>query len=288
MDWISKNNILIVGLGLMGGSYAMGLKRLGFHIEAIDAKQESIDFALERGYIDQGYACPDEMAIRKADVIIFALYPGMLREWIEREQHLFKYGLLITDVTGVKSSVVYDIQEILRGDVEYVPSHPMAGREVYGVQNSDDGIFRDANFIIAPTARNTPEGIEWCRSLGRILGFGKISVLTPEEHDEMIGFVSQLTHVIAVSLMTCNENTHLVDYTGDSFRDLTRIASINEEMWAELFLMNRDFLLSHMDAFIREMSQFRTLLAEGRAEEMKDKMRLSTERHSYFIKPKKR
>ena len=288
MDWISKNNILIVGLGLMGGSYAMGLKRLGYHIEAIDAKQESIDFALEQGYIDRGYACPDEMAIRKADVIIFALYPGILREWIEREQHLFKYGLLITDVTGVKSSVVYDIQEILRGDVEYVPSHPMAGREVYGVQNSDDGIFRGANFIVAPTARNSPEGIEWCKSLGRILGFGKISVLTPEEHDEMIGFVSQLTHVIAVSLMTCNENTHLVDYTGDSFRDLTRIASINEEMWAELFLMNRDFLLSHMDAFIREMSQFRTLLAEGRTEEMKDKMRLSTERHSYFIQPKRR
>ncbi len=283
MNWISKNNILVVGLGLMGGSCAKGLKRLGYKVEAIDKSQESIDFAVQNDIIDRGYAHPDEMAIRKADVIIFALYPGILKKWIEEHQHLFKYGLLITDVTGVKSCVVYDIQEILREDVEYVPAHPMAGLEVCGVQNADDGIFRGANYIVAPTEKNTAEGIEWCKGLGKILGFRKISVLTPEEHDEMIGFVSQLTHVIAVSLMTCNDNTHLVDYTGDSFRDLTRIASINEEMWSELFLLNKKYLLQHMDVFIREMSDFRDLLAADDREGLKDKMRLSTERHSYFI-----
>ena len=133
------------------------------------------------------------------------------------------------------------------------------------------------------TKENTQEGITWCEGLGKILGFRKISILSPEEHDEMIGFVSQLTHVIAVSLMTCNDNTHLVDYTGDSFRDLTRIASINENMWAELFLLNRQYLLQHMDVFIREMSDFRDLLAAGDCEGMKEKMRLSTRRHSYFI-----
>ena len=284
MNWISSSNILIVGLGLMGGSYAKGLKRLGFHVEAIDRKQSSIDYAKEHGIIDQGYAFADEMTIRKADVIIFALYPEILKDWIVQHQHLFKYGLMITDVTGVKSCIVYDIQAILREDIEYVPSHPMAGREVYGVENADDTMFRGANYIVAPTEKNTPEGIEWSKGLGRILGFRKISVLTPEEHDKMIGFVSQLTHVIAVSLMTCNDNTHLVDYTGDSFRDLTRIASINENMWAELFLMNRDYLLEHIDAFVAEMVQFRDLLAAGDREGMKEKMRLSTERHSYFIR----
>ena len=175
---------------------------------------------------------------------------------------------------------------MLRDDVEYVPAHPMAGREVYGVENADDRIFLGANYIVAPTDRNTPEGIEWCKGLGKILGFRKISVLTPEEHDEMIGFVSQLTHVIAVSLMTCNDNTHLVDYTGDSFRDLTRIASINEKMWSELFLLNKEFLLKHMDAFISEMSAFRDLLAADDREGLEDKMRLSTERHSYFLAKK--
>ena len=219
-------------------------------------------------------------------MIIFALYPEILKDWISEHQFLFKYGLLITDVTGVKSCIVYDIQSMLRDDVEYVPAHPMAGREVYGVENADDRIFLGANFIVAPTDRNTPEGIEWCKGLGKILGFRKISVLTPEEHDEMIGFVSQLTHVIAVSLMTCNDNTHLVDYTGDSFRDLTRIASINEKMWSELFLLNKEFLLKHMDAFISEMSAFRDLLAADDREGLEDKMRLSTERHSYFLAKK--
>ena len=283
MNWISKNNILIVGLGLMGGSVAKGLKRLGFHIEAIDNRQSAIDFAEENGIIDKGYAYQDETAIRKADVMIFALYPQVFKEWIREHQFLFKYGLLITDVTGVKSCVVYEIQDMLREDVEYVPAHPMAGREVSGVENADDGIFRGANFIVAPTEKNTASGIAWCEALGRLLGFRKISVLTPEEHDKMIGFVSQLTHVIAVSLMTCNDNTHLVDYTGDSFRDLTRIASINEDMWSELFLLNKEFLLQHMDAFISELSEFRNLLANDDREGLKDKMRLSTKRHSYFI-----
>ncbi len=283
MDWISKKNILIVGLGLMGGSYAKGLKRFGYKVEAIDKDQASIDYAEQNGIIDKGYAYADEMAIRKADAMIFALYPGILKEWISEHQHLFKYGLQITDVTGVKSCVVYDIQDILREDVEYIASHPMAGREVSGVQNADDGIFRGANFIVAPTSKNTPEAIEWCKGLGKVLGFRKISVLTPEEHDEMIGFVSQLTHVIAVSLMTCNDNTHLVDYTGDSFRDLTRIASINENMWSELFLLNKKYLLQHMNVFISEMSEFRDLLDADDLEGLKQKMRLSTERHSYFI-----
>ena len=286
MNWISKNNILIVGLGLMGGSVAKGLKRLGYHVEAIDKKQSSIDFAEANGIIDKGYAYPDETAIRKADVMIFALYPEVFKEWVAEQQHLFKYGLLITDVTGVKSCIVYDIQSMLRDDVEYVPAHPMAGREVYGVENADDRIFLGANYIVAPTDRNTPEGIEWCKGLGKTLGFRQISVLTPEEHDEMIGFVSQLTHVIAVSLMTCNDNTHLVDYTGDSFRDLTRIASINEKMWSELFLLNKEYLLKHMDSFISEMSAFRDLLAADDREGLEDKMRLSTERHSYFLAKK--
>ena len=216
-------------------------------------------------------------------MIIFALYPEILKGWISEHQFLFKYGLLITDVTGVKSCIVYEIQQMLRDDVEYVPSHPMAGREVSGVENADDTIFHGANFIVAPTEKNTEAGIEWCRGLGKILGCRKISVLTPEEHDEMIGFVSQLTHVIAVSLMTCNDNTHLVDYTGDSFRDLTRIASINEDMWSELFLLNKKYLLQHMDAFISEMDEFRSLLAEDDKEGLKEKMRLSTRRHAFFI-----
>ena len=287
MDWISKKNVLIVGLGLMGGSYARALKRLGFHVIAMDTDADAIDYALSQGIVDRGYARVDEDAVRDADAIIFALYPAVFLKWVKSYQHLFKPGLMMTDVTGVKACVVYDIQAMLRPDVEFIAAHPMAGREVYGVRNSDDRIFRDANYIVVPTEKNTAAGIDWCKSLGRLLGFRCISVLSPEEHDEMIGFVSQLTHCIAVSLMTCSDNTHLVDYTGDSFRDLTRIARINETMWSELFMMNREPLLRQMDIFLKEFAAFRDLLKAGDVEGMKDKMRLSTARRAMFDKTKK-
>ena len=282
MEWISKSNILIVGLGLMGGSYAKALKRLGYHVTALARRQETIDYALANRIIDEGATGTDADLISRADAVIFALYPHVFTEWIRENQQFLKPGALLTDVTGVKRCIVYDIQSMLRTDVEFIASHPMAGREVYGVENSDDRIFREANYIVTPTAKNTPEAIEWCRSLGQILGFRKVSILTPEEHDEMIGFLSQLTHCIAVALMTCSDNRHLVDYTGDSFRDLTRIARINDAMWSELFLLNRDDLLRQMDLFIGEFRELRDLLASEDEEGLREKMRLSTERRAYF------
>ncbi len=137
---------------------------------------------------------------------------------------------------------------------------------------------------MTPTPANTEETIECCEALGRLLGVRSISRLTPKEHDEMIGFLSQLTHCIAVALMTCKESRHLVDYTGDSFRDLTRIAKINENMWTELFLWNREELLSQMDLFIAHFGKLRDALAQGDEETMKSMMRLSTERRRYFDK----
>ena len=284
MEWISKSNILIVGLGLMGGSYAKALKRLGYHVSAIDTRKEAIAYALKEDIIDSGSSTVDSSLIGEADAVIFALYPETFIEWIRENQQYFKPHTLITDVTGVKGSVVYDIQDMLRDDVEYIPAHPMAGREVYGVENSDDSMFHNANYIVTPTDRNTTEGIEWCKSLGKILGCRRISVLSPEEHDKMIGFVSQLTHCIAVALMTCSDNQHLVDYTGDSFRDLTRIARINDRMWSELFLMNKEKLLYEMDNFIGEFQNIRNLLNEEDTEGLCAKMRLSTERRSWFDK----
>lgn len=282
MEWISNSNILIVGLGLMGGSYARALKRLGYHVMAIDSNKGSIDYALENNLIDRGSDKADADLIGDADAVIFALYPGIFKEWIKDNQKYLKSGAMLTDVTGVKSCIVYDIQNELRDDLEFIAAHPMAGREVYGVQNSDDRIFRDANYIVTPTKKNTKEGIQWCKALGKILGFRKISELTPEKHDEMIGFVSQLTHVIAVALMTCSDNRHLVDYTGDSFRDLTRIARINENMWSELFLLNKDVLIKEIDTFSGELKEMRDMLESGDTEGIKEKMRLSTKRREYF------
>ena len=282
MEWITKKNVLIVGLGLMGGSYARALSRLGFHVMGVDRDEEAVAYAMREKIISEGSAGEAEELIRKADAIISALYPGVFPDWVQEHQHLFRPGVMMTDVTGVKSGIVYRIQELLRKDAEFIAAHPMAGKELSGIQHSDDRIFRDANYIIVPTEKNTARGIEWCGMLGRLLGCGKISVLSPEEHDEMIAFVSQLTHCIAVSLMTCSDNTHLADYTGDSFRDLTRIARINDRMWSELFMMNREPLLRQMDLFLGELTEFRNLLEKGDTESMREKMRLSTRRREAF------
>ncbi len=276
--------VLIVGLGLMGGSYARALKRLGFTVTAISRRQETINYALENGIIDAGSVTPDPRLIGDADLVVFGLYPKVFVKWIEDYQQYFKSGVIITDVTGVKGSVVYRVQEMLRPDAEYIAAHPMAGREVYGVENSTEKMFYGANFIVVPTAKNTHGAIELCKDLGAALGFARISVLSPEEHDEIIGFVSQLTHCIAVSLMTCCDNKRLVDYTGDSFRDLTRIAQINDAMWSELFAMNKKALLKEMDAFLEEFTAFRNMLENDDTEGMRAKMRLSTERRAWFNK----
>lgn len=280
----TSKNILIVGLGLIGGSYAKALRKLGFKISAITLNQEDIDYAIENGVIDEGFTEPLPEVLKKAELVIFALYPKVFIEWIENYQQFLKPGALLTDVTGVKSSVVYKIQEILRPDVEFIAAHPMAGKEVYGVQNSDPKIFHGANYIVTPTEKNTKAAIEDCLELGRLMGFNRVSVLTPEKHDEMIGFVSQLTHCIAVSLMNCYDGEKLQDYTGDSFRDLTRIARINDEMWSELFLMNKETLLEQMDKFLSEFGKLRETLENGDRETMREMMRVSTARRALFDK----
>ena len=280
---VSKK-ILIVGLGLLGGSYARVLKRFGFHISAITKDQSSIDYAINEGLIDEGSTELDEKIIGDSDLVIFALYPHVFVEWIEKNQHLLKSGALITDVTGVKGSIVYKIQDMLREDVEFIAAHPMAGREVSGVENSSDKIFAGANYIVTPTDKNTPGAIQTCMELGRLLGFSNVTTLSPEEHDEMIGFLSQLTHCIAVSLMTCNDKEHMEKFTGDSFRDLTRIARINDLMWSELFVANKEPLLDQMNLFIDKFNELKKMIESEDIDGMRAMMRYSTERRALFDK----
>ena len=279
-----KEKILIVGLGLIGGSYAQGFRRAGYYVGAVTRSQESIDYALENGLIDSGTNLPDREYISQFDLIVFSLYPKTLLSWIEENQAMIRSGALLTDVTGIKCSVVYEIQGMLRPDLEFIGAHPMAGREVYGVKNADADIFVGANYIVTPTLSNTPAAIEACSQVGRILGFGRIVRLSPEEHDEMIGFLSQLTHCIAIALMNSRETEHLAQYTGDSFRDLTRIARINDKMWSELFLMNKKALLKEMDLFIEQIKKIRDAVQADDLQLLQDMMRKSTERRICFDK----
>lgn len=276
--------ILIVGLGLIGGSYAEALSKKGYEVGAIDQKQEAIDFALRKGYIASGKTSVDKDYVGKFDIVVFALYPHAFVEWIEKYQNCLKSGAIVTDVTGVKGGVVCDVQNALRKDVEFIAAHPMAGRECSGVENAKAEIFEGANYIVVPTEKNTQETIELCKDLGRELGFKHISELSVKQHDETVGFLSHLTHCIAVSLMVCKESGHLADYTGDSFRDLTRIAKINDEMWSELFLLNKDEIVEQMNLFEQHFGKLKEYIQNDDREGIREMMRLSTKRRKVFDK----
>lgn len=281
----NESKILIVGLGLIGGSYAKALSAKGYKVRAITADKDDIDYAVSNGFLESGTTEVSEEILDWADFIVFALYPDVFVNWIEKYGNMLKKGTVCTDVTGVKGCIVEKIQGMLPPDVEFIAAHPMAGRERSGVRNSDETVFSGANYIVVPTSRNSERAISLCEQLGRELGFYRISRLDVESHDKMVAFLSQLTHCIAVALMCSNDTPGFEAYTGDSFRDLTRIARINEEMWSELFLKNKDALIEEMDNFMEQFSALRDMLCNDDKDGMKKMMRLSGERREKFDKP---
>ena len=283
MQLDTTKTYLIVGLGLLGGKYAQVLSQKGFTVTGITHSDATLQYALENGYICRGATCDFEELVRQADCLIFGLYPTTLLDWVQEYGALIKPGAFITDVSGVKRGVVEPVQAAVP-QAEFIASHPMAGRETSGIAHSAEVNFAPANFIITPTERNTPEGIEWCRALAETLGFARITQLTPAEHDHMIGYVSKLCHAIAVCLMCASDNTELACYTGDSFRDLTRIARINDKMWAELFLWNKDNLISEIDMFTESLLNMREKLVQDDREGLEEMFRLSTARRAAFDK----
>ncbi|WP_281772110.1 prephenate dehydrogenase [Faecalitalea cylindroides] len=277
-------NIGIIGLGLMGASFAKRLSpQKDKTIYGIDQNEQTIQTALELNIIKEGSTDPDKL-IKKCNLIILALYPTMIKPWIVENQQYLESGTILMDISGVKTNIVEPVQAILREDLELISIHPMCGRESRGINFAQADIFDNANYIIVPTDKNTPKAIEAAKQLGKDLRVKNISILSCEEHDRMIGFLSQLTHVIAVSLMNTHDNSHLVEYTGDSFRDLTRIATINEDLWSELFLLNKDILLDEIDQFLDATKHFRDSLEKEDIDEMKRLFIQSTNRRKLFNK----
>ena len=261
---------LVVGLGLLGGKYALELTKAGFHVDGINRSEGHLQYALDHGYIASGKTHDFEDLVQQADHIIFG--------------PLLKPGCIFTDVSGVKTGLVEPVQAMCPAGVEFIASHPMAGRETSSVEHAAEVNFAPANFIITPTDKNTPEAIQWAKELAQVLGFKHICTLTVQEHDKMIGYVSQLCHAIAVSLMCANDNTSLCEYTGDSFRDLTRIARINDKMWAELFLWNKENLISEIDQFDAALREMRNALVADDRDKLEEMFRLSTQRRAAFDK----
>ena len=249
--------IFIVGLGLIGASYAEGLKKKGHQIYGYNRTKSVVDLAIKEGIIEKDNSFEK---ISEANVIILGLYPEHNVEFLKKHQSFLRKGQLVTDVSGTKVWMMDEIEKMISEGVSYTSHHPMAGKEVSGYHAKDYKIFENANFIIVKGKKSLENDEIILRTIAKDLGFGKITVTTPEKHDELIAFTSQLTHVIAVSLVHSDHLEETKGATGDSYRDLTRIAKINENMWTELFLENKQALLKKISDFEKELDDLKTLI----------------------------
>lgn len=256
--------ILIVGLGVIGGGYAMALKEAGYKdIYGVDINKETLKKAKNMNIIKEGFLS-EEKIIGEADLIVLAIYPNLVKNFIMRNRNKFKKGALITDVTGIKQLFINEIVEILPENIDFVFAHPMAGREKKGIDYATNEVFKGANFLIVETERNKEENIRKIEELALEMGFEHIKRTTPTFHDEMISFTSQLPHVLAVSLINSDiEGRNTGQFIGDSYRDLTRIANMNEKLWSLLFLGNKKNLLTSMNNFEREFDKIKKCIEEN-------------------------
>ena len=263
-------NILIVGLGVIGGSYAMALKAAGYEdVYGIDNNLETLRKAKEIGLIKEGYVDGKEI-IGEADLIIISLYPRLVKNFIDKNKEYFKIGSIITDATGIKEHFIEDILSILPEGIDFIFGHPMAGREKRGIDYASKDVFKGANYLITVTNKNKEENIELLENIIYQMGFKKIKRINPEYHDKMIAFTSQLPHAIAVALINSDEEGRDTgSFIGDSYRDLTRIANINEELWSELFFGNKKNLLESIDNFLLEINNIRNSIENEDEEELK-------------------
>lgn len=263
-------NIVIAGLGVIGGSFAMGLSEAGFpNVYGVDTDEETLVTAKRRGLIRDGSRTGDTL-FPKADLVILAIYPKIIKDFFLSHMHQLKDGAVITDTTGIKQAFIREILEVLPDRLDFVFGHPMAGREKKGIDYATNQVFQGANYILTPTDQNRGESLDLIEELALCLGFRRVRRITPALHDEMIGFTSQLPHAMAVALINSDlEGRDTGSFIGDSYRDLTRIANINDELWSELFLGNRENLLQCVQHFEDQLD----LIKDALKQEDKDALR---------------
>ncbi len=274
--------VSIIGLGVVGGAFAEGLKKIGVgKVYGVDIDTQTLTKAKAKGIIDEGFLNA-KIPISNSDIVIISLYPNLLKKFMEENIEFFKEGSIVTDAVGIKSKIIDELKPILeksKNKIDFIFGHPMAGREKRGIDFADSKVFQNANYILINDIENKKENIDLFEKLIHKLGFKNINFLTKEEHDEIIAFTSQLTHAIAVALMNSdNEKYETNKYIGDSFRDLTRIAKINEDLWSELFLGNKDNLLKMIEQFEKKLEVIKKALNDEDGEKLKEEFIISSNR----------
>ena len=272
--------VLIVGLGLMGGAYAYKLKNAGYEVFGVDINPDSINYAIKNDYVISASNEPADY-IKDMDLIILALYPTQILTFLRKYHDFFNENQLITDISGVKSSYLIEANTLAK-PAKYLAHHPMAGREKKGIEYSHLCNFSKANFIITPVDFDD-KNIKIIEKIGHDLGFGHVKIIDYKTHDDMIGFTSQLAHAMAVSLVNADKRDDTKDFVGDSYRDLTRIAMINEELWSELFLENKDFLLKHITNFEEELDKIKNAIKDNDKDKLKELFIKSSKKRNEMV-----
>lgn len=252
--------IAIIGLGIIGGSMAYALHGFkGAKIAGCDINPETRRKVLEARAVDEVFETPSS-AIENADLVILCVYPHLITKIIAENINSFKDGAVITDVCGVKTKLSKDITRILPQGTTYVGGHPMAGKETDGFDSASPKLFDKCGYIITPIERSTPDAIKLVADMARHIGATRITTATPEEHDRVIAYTSDLMHISASALcLDYNPKMNLA-YCAGAFRDCTRIANISPKLWSQLFIENKAFLLEELDSFISSLNKFKSAI----------------------------
>lgn len=270
--------IFIVGLGLIGASYAEGLSKK-HTIYAWNRTESRTLKAIEEGIVAENNHLSK---LSEADLVILGLYPKHNVAFVKKHASLFRENQIITDVSGTKQWMMHELEKWLPLKISYTSHHPMAGKETSGYDVKDAHIFHGANFIIVKGNRSNDNDEQVLREIAHDLNFGKITVVDAKTHDQLIAFTSQLTHVLAISLVNADRFIETKEATGDSYRDLTRIAKINAPMWSELFSENKAALLTQIQTFEQELDQVKDMIKNDDKDALIAYMEKATEKRKTF------
>lgn len=266
-------NIAVVGLGLIGGSFCKSIKKYTDHkVYGLDINEKSVKLALECKAIDEDLHTTDNL--KNMDLVIVSLHPTQSINFILENLDNFKKESLVMDTCGIKQGIVDRVYKPLKDKgVLFVGAHPMAGREFSGFEYSLDNLFDNASFIVTPF-EDTPAHItEFIKYFAQKLQFGKIVVTTPEEHDRVIAFTSQLAHVVSNAYMKSPSAKQESGFSAGSFQDLTRVAKLDENMWTDLFMLNKKALLFEIDTIIEKLQEYKRAMENDNSEELKQLLR---------------
>ncbi|MCD7796847.1 MAG: prephenate dehydrogenase [Clostridiales bacterium] len=263
-------NILIAGLGLIGASLAKTLKKnTTHHIIGWNRTQSVANRALNDGVIDETGELKD--IIPKADVTFVNFYPDAITAFIKDNRDYFKKNSIVTDSCGVKTKICRELEKE-NFDFYFIGAHPMAGREVSGYDNSLDNLFDTASFICTPFDDTPRSKADALIGLAQEMKFARTVVTTPEHHDEMIAFTSQIAHVLACSYVLSPLAPYHSGYSAGSYRDVSRVARINADMWTELFIDNKEPLVDEIDDLVSNLMKFKYCIVNEDAQQLHDLM----------------